>query len=175
MAIQWGVAAGTNYTSGTLQANWGAVTTANRYVGQVNGAASNNNFFQITGAQLEAADEASEFEKLPYDINLQRCLRYCFVLPNSGNIANGPIGQFYSTSAGRVFIKFPVKMRATPTASNLGLDVHRLGVGTATATATANDLYSVDVATWDYTGISPTGTTYQSITGTGTGTFSAEL
>jgi hypothetical protein len=63
-------------TSGTLQTTWGATTTANRAVGQVNVADDTSNDWYITGVQLEAGTTASDFEFLPYDVNLNRCQRY---------------------------------------------------------------------------------------------------
>ena len=74
--------AGTDYTSGTLQTTWGSNVTANLAVGQVNAFASNNNTWQITGVQWEVGTSASDFEFLPYDVNLQRCMRYYQVLIN---------------------------------------------------------------------------------------------
>jgi hypothetical protein len=67
---------GTDSTSGTLQTSWGSVVTANRAVGQVNLADSTSNEWFITGIQLEAGTTASDFEFLPYDVNLLRCQRY---------------------------------------------------------------------------------------------------
>ena len=72
----WYLSAGSNYTSGSLQTSWGSKTDANRAVGQVNFADSASNDFYITGIQLETGDTASEFEFLPYDLNLDRCHRY---------------------------------------------------------------------------------------------------
>jgi len=74
--------AGTDYTSGTLQTTWGSNVTGNLAVGQVNAFASNNNTWQITGVQWEVGTSASDFEFLPYDVNLQRCMRYYQVLIN---------------------------------------------------------------------------------------------
>ena len=68
--------AGSDKTSGTLQTSWGANTDANRAVGQVNHADSTSNEWYITGVQLEAGEVASDFEFLPFDVNLGRCLRY---------------------------------------------------------------------------------------------------
>jgi hypothetical protein len=70
--------AGTNYTSGTLATSWSSNTDANRAVGQVNLADSTANEWYITGVQLEAGTTASDFEFLPYDVNLRRCLRYYY-------------------------------------------------------------------------------------------------
>ena len=68
--------AGSNYTSGTLATSWESTTNANRAVGQVNLADSTANEWYITGVQLEVGTSASDFEFLPYDVNLQRCFRY---------------------------------------------------------------------------------------------------
>jgi hypothetical protein len=68
--------AGSNFTSGTLNTTWNSNTNANRAVGQVNALASANDLVQFTGVQLEAGETASDFEFLPHDVNLQRCLRY---------------------------------------------------------------------------------------------------
>jgi hypothetical protein len=57
--------AGSDRTSGTLQTTWGATTTANRAVGQVNVADDTSNDWYITGVQLEAGTTASDFEFLP--------------------------------------------------------------------------------------------------------------
>ena len=43
---------------------------------QVNFLDSTSNDFWITGIQLEAGDTASEFEFLPFGVNLEKCLRY---------------------------------------------------------------------------------------------------
>jgi hypothetical protein len=79
--------AGSNYTSGTLQTSWGGRTDANRAVGQVNLADNTANEWYITGVQLEVGTSASDFEFLPYDVNLQRCQRYYQQLNQNG--ANG--------------------------------------------------------------------------------------
>jgi hypothetical protein len=45
-------------------------------VGQVNVAAAINNYFSITGVQLEGGSVATEFEFIPFDLTLHRCKRY---------------------------------------------------------------------------------------------------
>jgi hypothetical protein len=70
------LSAGSDYTSGTLNTSWAASTNANRVVGQVDAQDNTSNNIYFTGIQLEAGDTASEFEFLPYDLNLQRCKRY---------------------------------------------------------------------------------------------------
>ena len=74
--LNFWLGAGSNYTSGSLQTSWGSYTAANRAVGQVNCADSTSNDFLITGIQLEAGTTATDFEFLPYDVDLARCQRY---------------------------------------------------------------------------------------------------
>jgi hypothetical protein len=74
--IQMWLAAGSDFSGGTLATTWQSQTNANRAVGQVNLADSTSNEWYITGVQLEAGQVASDFEFLPFDVNTQRCLRY---------------------------------------------------------------------------------------------------
>ncbi len=76
LSINFWLGAGTDFTSGTLSNSWSSVTAANRAVGQVNLADSTSNEWYVTGIQLEAGQVASDFEFLPVDVNLERCLRY---------------------------------------------------------------------------------------------------
>ena len=52
LILQWWLAAGTDFTSGTLNTSWAAATNANRVVGQVNCVDNTANNFYITGVQL---------------------------------------------------------------------------------------------------------------------------
>ena len=78
LEVNFWLGAGSTYSSGTLSTSWSSVTNANRAVGQVNLADSTSNEWYITGVQLEAGTTASDFEFLPYDVNLNRCYRYYF-------------------------------------------------------------------------------------------------
>jgi len=105
--------AGTNFTSGTLNTSWSAPAASNRAAGQVNLADSTSNEFYITGVQLEAGTSASDFEFLPYDVNLQRCQRYFYVYADGD--APGGMTSMYNGSqlGGELFM--PVTMRAAAT------------------------------------------------------------
>jgi hypothetical protein len=106
--------AGTNYTSGTLATSWSSNTDANRAVGQVNLADNTANEWYITGVQLEAGTTASDFEFLPYDVNLRRCLRYYYLYVN-GNAQMVGSGAYVSNTRFDVNVFFQVEMRANPT------------------------------------------------------------
>ena len=108
------LAAGSNSQSGTLATSWEDFVKANRAVGQVNLADSTSNYINITGVQLEAGTTASDFENVPYDVNLQRCFRY-FEKFGGGNIHGGSYNG--ATTIGHV--QYKVKKRATPTLSGV--------------------------------------------------------
>jgi len=76
LSLRFWLGVGTNYTSGTLQTTWGSGANANRAVGQTNLAAATNNYWQITGVQLEVGAVATPFEFKPFDAELRDCYRY---------------------------------------------------------------------------------------------------
>ncbi len=109
--------AGTFYSSGTLATSWQTYDNTDRAVGQINLADTVGNELYITGIQLEAGTSASEFEFLPYDMNLQRCQRYYFVQCD-GSVSAAQdigIGTYYTSTDLRASFSFPTTMRATPT------------------------------------------------------------
>jgi len=121
--VQFFLAAGSNMSSGTLATSWEAYTAANQAVGQVNLADSTSNEWYVTGVQLEAGTSASDFEFLPYDVNLNKCLRYYFtdaLYSSGGNtgLAEMPICTS-NANFKHIFKHFPVTMRAAPTISNI--------------------------------------------------------
>jgi len=126
LRLTFWLAAGSNYSSGTLATDWESTTQANRAVGQVNLADSTSNEWYITGVQLEAGTAASDFEFLPVDVNLQRCLRYFVTFDDSfyptGSGNQSPIGMgFYNDSTtGIVCVNTKVPMRAYPSVTHSG-------------------------------------------------------
>ena len=115
LELHFWLGAGSNFTSGTLQTTWGSTVTANRAVGQVNCADSTSNDFLITGVQLEAGTSATDFEFLPIDVSLDRCLRYFYshAQQSLGHTEVG-VGGYLNSSQIFCFINFPVKMRTQP-------------------------------------------------------------
>jgi len=110
------LSAGSNYQSGTLATSWQGYSAGDECVGQVNLADSTDNNWWITGVQLEVGTSASDFEFLPYDVNLQRCYRYCQKwIPNSGSVAMR-LGQgAIMDTQNMYFAAFPsVEMRTKP-------------------------------------------------------------
>tara|TARA_B100000123_G_scaffold232383_1_gene182325 strand:+ start:525 stop:1601 length:1077 start_codon:yes stop_codon:yes gene_type:complete len=75
--IGWYLAAGTNYSGGTLASTYGSNPTNSRAAGQTaNVLATNGNTWYLTGAQLEVSDSASDFEHRGIGEELRECQRY---------------------------------------------------------------------------------------------------
>ena len=113
--------AGSNYTSGTLATSWEANTNANNAVGQVNLADSTSNEWYVTGVQLEAGTSASDFEFLPVDVNLGRCMRYYNEINETNNSTTFIAGALDGNNGtGIAPYQFPISMRAAPTVTYTG-------------------------------------------------------
>ena len=121
--LMFWLAAGTTYTSGTLNTSFNTKTDANRVSSsQVNLADSTSNEWYITGVQLEVGTAASDFEFLPVDANLGRCQRY---FEKSYQMADAPGTSGSGGSYGLQFggatanidatIIMSTRKRATPT------------------------------------------------------------
>ena len=128
LSLQFWLGAGSDYTSGTLQTDWGSQTPANRAVGQVNLADSTSNEWYVTGVQLEAGSVASDFEFLPVDVNLQRCQRYFEKSSNMNSAlivtSEGIVGVRDGTAStiNRYYnVQYSVEKRATPTVTTYDL------------------------------------------------------
>ena len=107
--VQIWLAAGSDYTSGTLSTTWTANTSANRLVGQVNALDNASNEIYITGVQLELGSDATPFEHRSYGEELALCQRYFQYIENF-TFTNTVTGPYNGVSSAR-----PVTMRVAPT------------------------------------------------------------
>jgi hypothetical protein len=112
------LAAGSNFTSGTLNTSWGSDTTANRAVGVVNLADSTSNDWYITGVQLEVGNNATPFEHLSQGESLALCERYLEVCRSGDDGYCGVWGADLNTTT-NVWTgwQFRQEKRAKPTFS----------------------------------------------------------
>ena len=121
---------GSNLTGGTNR-TW---TTSEKYAtsNQLNFLSSTDNDLFLTGVQLEVGDQATDFEYLPFDVQLQRCQRYFYkesLYTAVGATGHVGCGQCNATTRCDVPIRFPVFMRAIPTFSDSSADDFRLQHG----------------------------------------------
>lgn len=109
LIVRFYLGAGSNQTSGTLQTTWGSDTVANRAAGQTNLAAATNNYWQVTGVQLEAGAVATPFEFEDYGTTLAKCQRY-YQERNNFFRAQAIGGQYQASP-----LSTTVSMRSAPT------------------------------------------------------------
>ena len=133
--VLWWLGTGSDKTSGTYTDGvWQANVNANRLPSsQVNLADSTSNEWYITGVQLEVGSAASDFEFLPYDVNLQRCQRYYETFSQGCN------GTAYSTTSISFAITYKTTKRAAPSGTLLdtSINVNRAGVGNYTSSSSS--------------------------------------
>ncbi len=150
LAVNFWLGAGSTWTSGTLSTSWTSTTSANRAVGQTNLASATNNYWQVTGVQLEVGDTATPFDFLPYDVELLRCFRYFYRLAHSSH----GLGTAHTTSAVYGFIYNPVPFRTNPnvTTSNMGVwdGQTAFGGGTYTVSDYTIDNFGCGIARLNY-------------------------
>lgn len=112
LVVQFWLAAGTNFTSGTLATTWASVTAANNAVGQLNLAATLNNDWSITGVQLEAGPTATPFEFEDYGTTLDKCQRYFERVEGATIDSVFGTGVAYSSTAPILVFSWQVEKRA---------------------------------------------------------------
>jgi len=139
VATQFWLGAGTSRDGEATNA-WKNNANATATSDNLNLLGSTSNEWFITGVQLEAGTTASDFEFLPYDVNLQRCLRYYYKTKAIG--ANYPFGfcQCYSSTSAGCLVNFPVIMRTNPSAleqSGTATDYQLYTAGGSVATCSA--------------------------------------
>jgi hypothetical protein len=117
LQITFGLAWGSNYhgTNNTWTTS-SHLATSN----QVNWLDSTSNNFYLTGVQLEVGDQASDFEHLPHDIQLQRCMRYYTRYDASEGYTRYASGFINSSTAAVAIMQLPVPMRAVPSIDHSG-------------------------------------------------------
>lgn len=114
LLVRFWLGAGSNTTSGTLATTWASYTAANAAVGQTNLAAATNNYWQVTGVQLEVGDVATDFEFKSYGQELRECQRYYYLHATGQDEQIGFAGYETATQI-TCCVSFPVEMRTDPT------------------------------------------------------------
>jgi len=114
IALYFGLVSGSNYHGSADVWETGTLFTSN----QTNFLSSTSNNFYLTGVQLEVGDAATDFEYVPFDVQLQRCQRYYYVHTSGAESNTSHVGLFnaYSSSNLQISIFHPVQMRAAASA-----------------------------------------------------------
>ena len=96
---------------------WSGTSNIYSATGAVQVVATASATWNVTGIQLEVGEGASDFEFLPYDVQLALCQRYCYQVncPQVGTRIASAMGD--STTTCNSIWCSPVNLRATPTTS----------------------------------------------------------
>jgi hypothetical protein len=126
LAITWFLAAGSDYSSGTLSSDTWHNTQANRAVGQVNCVDDAANNFYLTGVKLEVGSTATDFVHRSYGEELALCQRYFYRSQGTSAYTGHGMGANFDGNSSDLFVHFPVEMRANPSVSFSGtVGMHR--------------------------------------------------
>ena len=149
LIVIWDLGFGSNYNA-SVTGSWVAGT----YQGLTGGVklqATTGATWYVTGVQLEQNTSATPFERRLYGQELMNCQRYyARLVSTSGNYIAFGSGYFYNTTTAAIYVKYPVAMRAAPTASvsNVRADC---AAGTAPTTL-GTAYYGSDSAYLNFTG-----------------------
>ena len=117
-SVQWNLHIGSDYLGGS-NLTWDETNSYYGTTNTLNVLSSTDNDLFLTGVQLEIGDAATDFEHLPRDVQLNRCLRYYYDLASTGEFTDAAtyisMGAYYTAAYVLSFCHFPVPMRAEPT------------------------------------------------------------
>ena len=177
--IAWGIGAGASFQSGTLATTWGANTSANDFVGQVNNLDSTSNNFHITGVQLEVGEYTSStippFQHETYGDNLARCYRYFQAFHPRGS------GKAFGSTTAYLQVPLLKTMRSTPSyTQNAVFRITNNDTGEFTQGSTGggfdqSDANSGRLSGNNFTGLSDAQTIFAAPNGNVSAFFSSEL
>jgi hypothetical protein len=133
LRLGWWLNSGSNLTGGSHQTTWAAEVNADRNVSNLGIGGSTDDYWQITGVQLEVGEKATPFEHRNYGDELARCQRYYqqFTGQGSGDYAINGGYTYNNGSSTATGFNLAVPLRNTPTVLNgtTGLSIRSQGSG----------------------------------------------
>jgi hypothetical protein len=114
LQLFWWLRSGSTYTGGSHQTAWYERSNSDRNASNLDVGSSADDYWQITGVQLEVGSQATPFEHRSYGEELALCQRYYWRSTGDNFHAIGS-GLSQSSTEGRTTIPNPVDMRAAPT------------------------------------------------------------
>ena len=124
MQIQFVLHSGSAYTSGTLNSDaWASTSATERYGGISSFVDSTDRTFFITGIQMEVGQNPTEFEHEPVERTLLKCQRYFRIFTSDESVNNFTrigMGLALNSTSGIAQIHTGTRFRATPSVSSTG-------------------------------------------------------
>ena len=112
MMLNFGLGAGSNWTSGTLATSWQNYDATDQFTGQVNAVSSASNNIYFTGVKLEVGTAATDYDHRSYGEELALCMRYYWKYSGDSVLH---VGRTISSNRVDAAIYFPITMRSGPT------------------------------------------------------------
>ena len=129
--LNWWLAAGSTYTSGSIQSAWTSRSNANIMAGTQNLNDTVGNFIEITGVQLEVGRNATEFENRSFGEEMVLCHRYYQQIEGYSDLIMFGSGRANGVGNAQVAVPLTVPLRASPSIPSL--DYKTWGVSGANA------------------------------------------
>ena len=108
-----------NYANATPTAAWSPLANGQRGTHcNMDLFDSTSNYVRITGVQFELGDHATDFEHLPYSVELERCRRYYQTLPSGLISVRMAQDTSYSNAGMQSTFILPTPMRNSPSLLN---------------------------------------------------------
>jgi len=150
LLFAWWLNSGSNSNSGTNQTTWTTLNSADKNASNLGVGGAVNDYWQITGVQLEVGTVATPFEHRSYGDELARCQRYCQVYGGATYTRFG-ISSAYANTGASVVIPLSTPMRTLPSITTTGNFRHELpGVASANITVFTMDLNGSDTSLIKY-------------------------
>ena len=116
-----------NYASGTPSAAWSSLNNNQRGAHcNMDLFDSTSNYVRITGVQFELGSHATDFEHLPYSVELERCRRYYQTLPSGLISVRMAQDTTYSNAGMQSTFILPTPMRNSPSLFNYSDDTTQI-------------------------------------------------
>ena len=147
--LEWWLDSGSSYQGGAVPTSWETQSDPDRMAATSHVRVGNHtdNYWQITGIQLEVGSNATPFEHRSFGEELLRCERYF-------QIGAQCTGRAYGTANAELYYSYRTRMRANPSGSKRGAGT---SVNDDTGRAHEAGVASYDINTLSINAVTTTG------------------
>ena len=119
LRVVWALNSGSDFRGGSV-GGWKTFSATHINVNNLGVGGATNDYFQVSGIQLELGEQETPFEHRSFGDELARCQRYYQRIESNGTYDSLLDGMHYVNTQFYAMHTFPVQMRAEPTMSGSG-------------------------------------------------------